>query len=73
MNKPLQNSLLLIILVLSVLAVSSHYYILTQAQKVNQINQRQQLEIAVYKSEISELQARLGYTTNENQNKDEVD
>lgn len=73
MNKPLQNSLLLIILVLSVLAVSSHIYIITQAQKINLINERQQLDIMVYKNEIAKLQERLGYKISDDQNKDEVD
>lgn len=55
MNK-FQNKLLLVTLILSLSMCSIQFYLIKQKEETDAINQRQQLEITVYKNELAEQQ-----------------
>lgn len=55
MNK-FQHKLLSLTIVLALSMFFSHFYLINQMSKIEQINQRQQLEITVYKNELAEQQ-----------------
>lgn len=50
------NKLLILSLVLALLLGFNQYYLIQQSEKIYEINQRQKLEIIVYRNELEEQQ-----------------
>lgn len=65
MNK-FRNKLLSLTIVCALSMLFSHFYLVKQVSNVTEINQRQQLEITVYKDELKRAQQNIQFFTEKN-------